>query len=81
MTKSKDYNFFLSIRNNDIKFEAIDKDNQIFFSKNKRRLYIIMKVGIRVIKNITNMERNMELGVIGMRTDRRSGKKNTRMES
>ena len=34
MTKSKDYNFFLSIRNNDIKFEAIDKDNQIFFSKN-----------------------------------------------
>ena len=34
MTKSKDCNFFLSIGINDIKFEAIDEKNEIFFSKN-----------------------------------------------
>jgi hypothetical protein len=34
MTKSKDCNFFLSIGPSDIKFEAIDKDNEIFFLKN-----------------------------------------------
>ena len=34
MTKLKDYNFFLSIGPNDIKFEAINRDNEIFFSKN-----------------------------------------------
>ena len=34
MTKSKDCNFFLSIGANDIKFEAIDRNNEIFFSKN-----------------------------------------------
>ncbi len=35
MNKSKDYNFFLSIKTNEIKFEGIDKDNEIFFSKNE----------------------------------------------
>ena len=34
MTKPKDCNFFLSIGANDIKFEAIDENNEIFFSKN-----------------------------------------------
>ena len=34
MTKLKDCNFFLSIGVNDIKFEAINKNNEIFFSKN-----------------------------------------------
>ena len=34
MIKSKNCNFFLSIGTNDIKFEAIDNDNEIFFSKN-----------------------------------------------
>ena len=34
MIKSNNCNFFLSIGKNDIKFEAIDKNNEIFFSKN-----------------------------------------------
>ena len=34
MIKSKNCNFFLSIGTNDIKFEAIDKNDEIFFSKN-----------------------------------------------
>jgi len=35
MIKVKNYNFFLSIRANEIKFEAINKNNEIFFSKNE----------------------------------------------
>jgi len=34
MIKYKNCNFFLSIGTNDIKFEAIDKNNEILFSKN-----------------------------------------------
>ena len=34
MIKSEDHNYFLSIVANVIKFEVIDKNNEIFFSKN-----------------------------------------------
>ena len=33
MTKLKDYNFFLAIRPSNIKFEVIDSNNEIYFSK------------------------------------------------
>ena len=33
MTKLKDYNFFLFIGPTNIKFEAIDINNEIYFSK------------------------------------------------
>ena len=34
MIKPEDHNYFLSIVANVIKFEVIDKNNEIFFSKN-----------------------------------------------
>ncbi len=34
MTKSKYFNFFLSLETNIIKFDAINESNEIFFSRN-----------------------------------------------
>ena len=64
MTKSKDCNFFLSIGENDIKFEAINTNNEIFFSKNnlinnssnKRNFEILEKF---LDNNILNIEKEL----------------------
>ena len=65
MNKSKDYNFFLSVKKNNIKFDVLNKDDEIFFSKNDLFEYLSNEINFESLekfleKNIFYIEKELK---------------------
>lgn len=57
MTKSKDYNFFLSVEKNNIRFDVINQDDEILFSKNDLFEYSSNLIDFEILENF--LEKNI----------------------